>query len=287
MKIFISIILIIILALSLNIELDNSALALHDEIFQRAMLAFGLAKGLNAVISLIQGTELSFAVGIGLNLSVGEVLDPFNDMVERFSWVMLLSSISLGIIKIILVISSKLFLQISIAVTVAIISFLIWAKRFQNIDLITLFVKILALFLLLRFSAIIFIYSSEFLYNSSLKNEYTSSSKIVEQTKHKLENLQSNNENIIAKKDISFMERFSSKSNGILNSFKISEKLKSLEKSIELASLKIINLITIFVLQTILMPLLFLWFFIVIVKFIFHLKFNKEKIILLLNKKRV
>jgi len=287
MKIFISVLLIIILALSLNIELDNSALALHDEIFQRAMIAFGLAKGLNAVISLIQGTELSFAVGIGLNLSVGEVLDPFNDMVERFSWVMLLSSVSLGIIKIILVLSSKIFLQISIAVTIAVISFLIWAKKFQNIDLITLFVKILALFLLLRFSAIIFIYSSELLYNTTLKNEYINSSKIIEQTKGKLENLQSSNENIISKKELSFMDRFNSKSNEIINSFKLSNKLKSLEENIELASLKIINIITIFILQAILMPLLFLWFFISIIKFIFHLKLDKEKIILLLNKKRV
>ena len=279
--------LIIILALSLNIELDNSALALHDEIFQRAMIAFGLAKGLNAVISLIQGTELSFAVGIGLNLSVGEVLDPFNDMVERFSWVMLLSSVSLGIIKIILVLSSKIFLQISITITIAIISFLIWAKKFQNIDLITLFVKLLALFLLLRFSAIIFIYSSELLYNTTLKNEYTSSSKVIKQTKNKLENLQSSNEDIMAKKELSFIDRFNSKSNEIINSFKLSNKLKSLEENIELASLKIINIITIFVLQAILMPLLFLWFFVSIVKFIFHLQLNKEKIIILLNKKRV
>lgn len=81
---------------------------LQEKFLSKAMVAFGLAKGLNAVISLLQGTELSLTpVGIGINLSIGEVLDPFNDMVERFLWVMLLYSVSLGIQKIVLMISAK------------------------------------------------------------------------------------------------------------------------------------------------------------------------------------
>ena len=52
--------------------------------------------------------------GVGVTLSIGELLDPFNDMVERFSWVMLLTSVSLGIQKILLIFGGKLFLKIGV-----------------------------------------------------------------------------------------------------------------------------------------------------------------------------
>lgn len=98
MKLFMTFLLILGAVLSLMIEIDQSALKLQDEAFTRAMVSFGLAKTLNVLISLVQGTQLTLTpAGVGVSLSVGEVLDPFNDMVERFSWVMLFATVSLGI----------------------------------------------------------------------------------------------------------------------------------------------------------------------------------------------
>ncbi|MEA3370244.1 MAG: hypothetical protein U9Q40_02820, partial [Campylobacterota bacterium] len=169
MKIFISIVLVLVLVMSLALGVDESAQELQDAAFERAMVAFGLAKGLNAVISLIQGTELSFTpVGVGLNFSVGEVLDPFNDMVERFSWVMLFASVSLGIQKILLVLSSKVFMQVALVLSVGLSLLFIWLKQLNNSLLLSYALKLLGLILLLRFSAVVFIYSSELLYTSTL-----------------------------------------------------------------------------------------------------------------------
>ena len=118
MKLFISLIILLILFLNFGMNVDEKAMLILDESFNRAMSAFGLAKALNAIISLIQGTELSLTpVGIGMNFSIGEVLDPFNDMVERFSWVMLFSSVSLGLQKLLLILSSKVFLQVALGVS--------------------------------------------------------------------------------------------------------------------------------------------------------------------------
>src|SRR5660397_82253 len=72
-----------------NIRLDSS--------FKQALAVFATAKGLNAVISLVQGTEVGPP---GVTISIGEILDPINDLVERFSWIMLASLTSLGIQKI-------------------------------------------------------------------------------------------------------------------------------------------------------------------------------------------
>jgi hypothetical protein len=282
MKVFVSVLLICILALSLTVGFDNEAMRLHNEAFDRAMISFGLAKGLNAIISLIQGTELSFTpVGVGLNFSVGEVLDPFNDMVERFSWVMLVASISLGVQKLLLVLSTKLFLQIAIGVSVVVSLVFMWFKQLQNSAFFPFALKVLFLLLVLRFGAVLFVYSSEVFYNSVLKVEYVSSSKVVEQTKKELEDMRDKNKKIIDTKEkvkktnTKWYEwEIGSTYDNIKAKLDISKQLESLQESIEEASKKIITLITIFVVQSVIMPLLFLWLFLVSIKFIFRVEID-------------
>ncbi len=287
MKILLSLLLIFLLLLGLNIEIDESAMHLHNEVFERAMVAFGLAKGLNAVISLIQGTELQFApVGVGLNLSIGEVLDPFNDMVERFSWVMLFASVSLGVQKILLLLSSKIFLQLALGISIGFSFLLLWIKQAQNATLITISFKMLILLLLLRFSAVLFVYSSELLYTSLLEAEYQSASRVIVETKEKLETIQSKSKNIVeSKKDVGFIEKFRSKSNEFIDSLKLSEKLNKIEQNIEEASRNIITLITLFIVQTVLLPLVFLWLLLSSIKLLFRVKFDDEMILGLVSRK--
>ena len=289
MKIVITIFLVLALVLSVSVGLDEGAMKIHDESFNRAMVAFGLAKGLNAVISLLQGTELTVTpVGVGLNFSVGEVLDPFNDMVERFSWVMLFASVSLGIQKLLLVLSSKIFLQAAMGVSVFATLFLLWIRKIQSHTFFIVSFKIFLLLLLLRFGTLLFVYSSELFYNSVLKEEFISSNKVVEDTKNKLENIQEQNKAVvISKKDSGVLSRISSKYNAISDSLNISKQLDSLSESIENASRKIINLITIFIVNSVLMPLLFLWLFIEAVKLIIRSKFDDDAISIMLNKAKI
>lgn len=64
---------------------------------------YAVLRGLNAVISMAQGTELAIEpMGVGVTLTPGELLDPLNDMVEQVSTVLLVASASIGIQKIIL-----------------------------------------------------------------------------------------------------------------------------------------------------------------------------------------
>ena len=60
------------------------------------VVAFGLARTLNGAISVAQGTEIALQpAGVGVTLTAGEVLDPLNDLVERFSLLALTATISL------------------------------------------------------------------------------------------------------------------------------------------------------------------------------------------------
>jgi len=279
MKIFISILLILVLVLSLALGVDESALKVQDAAFERAMIAFGLAKGLNAVISLIQGTELSFTpVGIGLNFSVGEVLDPFNDMVERFSWVMLLATVSLGIQKILLVLSSKIFIQVVLILSVGLSLLFIWVKEIKNSLFLSYSLKLFALMLLLRFSAIVFVFVSQEFYTSTLQVQYTQASSVIEKTKVELEALQSKNKTLVqSQKKEGFFGSVGSKYDKVIESLNISRQLDSLQSSIDKASRNIITLITIFIMQSIVMPLLFLWILVISVKLIFKSEFTLEQ----------
>jgi len=72
-----------------------------------------LARGFNAVVSVFQESEVQLEpAGVGVSLALGQALDPINDLVERFSWVMLASLTSLGIQKFLIEITPFLSIQI-------------------------------------------------------------------------------------------------------------------------------------------------------------------------------
>lgn len=281
MKVWLSIVLVLVVFVSSTLHVDEKAMQILDASYERAMVAFGLAKALNAVISLIQGTQLSLTpVGIGLNFSVGEVLDPFNDIVERFSWVMLFSSISLGIEKLLLTLSSKLFLQAALGASAFVTLGLLWIKQIKNSFFFEYSFKIFVLLVLLRFSAIIFVYSSQLMYDSLLQNEYQQATEVISTTKEQLEDIESKNKAILeSKKEQGFLDSLDSKYSNIVSSLNISKQLDSLQKSIDEATHNIITLITVFIFQTVVMPLLFLWIFVLLVRWIFAYKNDKLKLV--------
>ena len=280
MKVFLTIFMVFVLLLSLSLGIDESAKEIQTEAFNRALAAFGLAKGLNMVISLLQGTELSFTpVGVGLNFSIGEILDPFNDMVERFSWVMLASTVSLGIQKIILELSSGTYLQISLVLSAFVSGVFLWKKQFENSMFFSLALKLFALLLLLRFSAVLFIYSTEMLHNAVLKTKYVDSTKIVLVTKVELDDLHKKNVILVKdQKDDSFFSGISSKYDKILDNINISKQLEAMQSSIDEASKNIITLITIFIFESIVLPLLYFWFLVSAIKLIFRSDFKFKQL---------
>ena len=86
-----------VVALSWSQILDTTAREATGATLKRALATLAIARGLNGVISVAQGTELAVQpVGVGVTMTVGEILDPLNDLVESFSWLALLACVSLG-----------------------------------------------------------------------------------------------------------------------------------------------------------------------------------------------
>jgi len=91
------------MVLSSVTSVDQYARADLQDLFHRALVTFALARTLNGLISTVQGTEIALEpAGVGVTLTPGQILDPVNDLVERFSWIMLGASISLGVQQVLL-----------------------------------------------------------------------------------------------------------------------------------------------------------------------------------------
>ncbi|MBU0925920.1 hypothetical protein KKG81_13625 [bacterium] len=256
---------LIALGFALTFTIDENAKKLVDDSFKQAVIVFGSAKALNAVISLAQGTELNLPFVI---VSVGEVLDPINDLVEQFSLVMLASMVSLGIQKILLnFVTNDIYNYILFAF---IIVFNIWLfKRFTNDEpLRNLFFRTTFILLFLRFSIPLIGYINDFSYTYFVKPEYNIENLNQNIIKVKEEVSKVNQETIIQKEESSFinkvMEKFDSKY--------YEKKIEEYKNAVDNSSEYMIDLIIVFVFQTILLPIVFLFLLYSFVKSIFNIR---------------
>ena len=81
---------------------------LSDSISSNAII-FGVVRSLNGVISVIQSTD----IGIGVaSVSIGEILDPVNDLIERFSALLLVTLTALGIAQVLLLLTLSVPIKI-------------------------------------------------------------------------------------------------------------------------------------------------------------------------------
>ena len=270
MKIFLTIIIVLLSLVSVSTYVDTAALSLHDTSFQRSLAAFGIAKALNAVISVFQGTELSFTpIGMGVNVSIGEILDPLNDLIERFSWVMLAATISLAIQKFFLLIGTKLFVQLAFFTSSVFLVMLLWIKNIQNYRLITISIRVFIVLFIFRFATILFIYFNQFIYTSLLENDYNTASVTLTETNQQLDK----EFNVEQTSEHSLKEMFD-----------VNKKLENLKSILDDASRQIITLSAIFVLSSILLPLLYIWIFVISMRFAIVGKIETETILQLITK---
>lgn len=90
--------LVAAIVLSWWAPLDGLARDHLEASLKTALVSFAIARTLNGVISVAQDTELAFEpAGVGVVIGAGQILDPLNDLVERFSGLVLIAAASLGI----------------------------------------------------------------------------------------------------------------------------------------------------------------------------------------------
>ena len=266
-KLLLVIFTLLALCLALSFTIDDNAKKLVDESFKQSVIVFGSAKALNAVISLAQGTQINLPF---VTVAVGEILDPINDLVEQFSLVMLASMVSLGIQKILLNFVTTDIYNYLLFTSIIIFNFWLF-KRFTNDEKIrNLFFKITFILLFLRFAIPMMAYVNEVSYNYFVKPQYNIEELNQDILKVKDDVSKINQETITQKQDSSFFNKVLEK----FDSSYYEKKVNEYKDAVDNSSQYIIDLIIVFIFQTIFLPIIFLFLLYSFVKSIFNIRRN-------------
>ena len=205
-------------------HIDKASGEQAENALKNALVTFAVARTLNGVISAAQGTEVALEPGgVGVVLSVGEILDPVNDLIERFS------------------------------------------TRSTAAQYAGPALRILLFLLFVRFAVPVLIVGTTVISDAFLAPEQEAATAILRDTTEDIERI---NEEArpVPPEEQSFMDRLGEMIDESLESMRIGDRMKELKESASNAAEHIVSLIAIFVLQTILLPLLFLWIFIAVLK---------------------
>jgi hypothetical protein len=244
---------------------DEAAEVHAEDAFTRALVTFAVARTLNGVISLAQGTEVALEPGgIGVNLSVGQLLDPINDLIEQFSSVMLVAATSLGAQNVLLRMTSWWGVTAALAVAGLFALVVLWWPRPVTNHWIMLGTRMLMFALVLRFIVPALIIGTNVVANQFLEPEQRSATAALEATAEEIEEF--NEKTVPLDSDASFIERLSETIGSTMDAMDVEGRLDRLRVSVADASENIVNLIVLFVLQTIVLPLVFVWLIIELVK---------------------
>jgi hypothetical protein len=231
--------------------LDAPATRQIDAGLKRALLTFAAARALNSVISVAQGTEVSLQpLGVGVTLAPGQLLDPVNDLVELFSNLMLAASVSFGVQKVLIGMAG--YWPISLALTVAAIAWSVLQFRARGAPV--WLPRLLVVLLMLRFAIPVVTLGTDVLWQKFLASEYESSQQSITSVSSEVvklappAGLAGDSPGMVAR-----MKQW------LAENADVKMRFEALKQAAERATLHMIKLMVIFLMQTMLIPLLLMW----------------------------
>lgn len=243
-------------------HIDRASEEQADNALKNALVTFAVARTLNGVVSAAQGTEVALEPGgVGVVLSVGEILDPINDLIERFSAVMLIAASSLGLQTLLLNITSWWGVTAFLLVAAAGFLAVIWAPRSVAARYAQPALRVLLILLFVRFAVPVLIVGTTIISDRFLAPEQQAATAILRDTTADIERISDETRTTTAGEQ-SLMDRLGEMIDESLESMRVGDRMKELRESASNAAEHVVSLIAIFVLQTILLPVLFLWLFI-------------------------
>ena len=271
-KWLLSIVLVLTAFLSATSFVDQRADIEYEKLFQRALITFALARTINGVISVVQGTEIALQpAGVGVTLTPGEILDPVNDLIERFSWIMMGATVSLGIQNVLLDISAWWFIQALFGALCLWLVFKLWYRTGQGQIPGMLLKRLFLLLLFIRFAVPLMLIVNDQLYQVFLESRYEESSQIITEAGKELKEL-SEEANATANEptESSLLGSLADAWNNTLDSLDMSGKLDRMQERAGEVVEHLVQLSVVFILQAGLLPIAFLWVFSQILRRLFR-----------------
>jgi hypothetical protein len=238
--------------------LDRAASERTHAALQRALVTFALSRTLNGVISVAQGTELAFEpAGVGVVISAGQILDPLNDLVEQFSWLTLMAASSLGIQLMLGDMFASAALNWALTLSIAASVVALWWSPLQHRALRVSVLRLTATFVFLRFAIVLATLGTSLVDQYYLMQREQSAVDYLSQTRGKIE---AANEAPLPPTTTpdSVLERLNKFFDDQRQALDIEGRLTRLREDVEGAFEQVVNLIVVYVIETLLLPLGFL-----------------------------
>lgn len=216
-----------------------------DGSFKRALAALATTRGLDAAISLAQSSEVSFSLGPGGSIGIGQVLDPVNDLVEQYGTLLMTSTTALGIQQVGLRLGRALGWWLFVPSLVALVAATV-ARGSMATSLATWGRRLFALALFARLAIPTAAWIDGIVADRFLEADYREATAVVERTTERLEKMKPDGP------EKAWYER--------LNPVTvIGEQARQLSDTLGTVAESIVNLVIYFTVSTIVLPLGTLW----------------------------
>jgi len=243
--------------------LDTPSRDVADAALARSLVTFAIARTLDSAISVVQGTEVAVEPGgVGVNFAPGQALDPINDLVERFSAAMLVATSSLALQGVLLDMARWWAANLALALAAALALVAIWRPSWLGPVGTRAAVRALSILVFVRFAVPVFVLGSNLVFQTFLASDQQAANDALTVTGTQVEALAESSEGAEAPaSEQSLAERLEGFIDDSLQALDARERMRRLAESVSGAVEHMIHLIVIFALQSIILPLVFLWLF--------------------------
>ena len=231
--------------------LDAPATAQVNAGLKRALISFATARTLHGVLSVVQGTQFSAQpLGVGVTLTPGQLLAPVNDLVKHFSDLMLAASVAFGVQKAIIAMGS--YWLISAALTVAAVAWgFVYLRQRRVLPWLS---KVLVVLLMVRFAVPVVVIGTDAVWQKFLAADYVATQGAIDSASGQAQKL---GPPVVAGADSSsLLERAKQWVSGVTD---VKARFDDIKLAAERVTEQIITLMVIFLLQTLILPVLLLW----------------------------
>lgn len=252
-----SILIITLVVLACSTILDLAAHNAVNESLSSALITFGSASLLDSVVSMFKSFEVSVGVA---SFDLGQMLNSISDMLDLFKHTMALALASLSLQKFLLItMSSKLFNALVLLSGVGLLA-TIWTGKLAPFKVRA--TKVFKTLLIVRFAVIasvsLSLAADHLFINESVKENEAQATELSQSISKKVESIASLQTNV-EQEDKGFIDGMSDKWDSMKASVMTPKDIiVNIMESIDNAMIKFINLMILFVLKTIILPLIFL-----------------------------
>jgi len=253
-RIFLTLLIVAISLLALTEIADQYAHQQLNQSMLEAGVAFGSARLLDSVISMLESIEVSFGVGI----NIGAILSPLKDLIDKFCTVMTVAMGSLALQKILVTILSTKVANLIVCLSSSALLVTMWVKsatKYKNKALPVFKAVVLVRFLIIASVGLNLMVDAFFLSEMTQEN-----SAQIERVTASIEDVSALQEKSAEESDdqsylASMKEGFSKMTNAVAQQ---QAKIAAMKADIESSISSFINLMVLFLLKTVLLPLVFL-----------------------------